>query len=743
MRFVKTPKPLRSSVTASRGVYRNARGNITHHERKSQTPIKFVGVDGEGITVNVVDAEGTCERVHRYVLFGVGDHQISKPTGLEWWEVFDHLYQFNKPGVGFVGFFLGYDFTQMFKTLREDRAWYLLTTEGRAKRRHRIPGKTPHPVEARTPTGSVWQFDVLGMKRLRLRPKRCDCPTPTCPCRQSPWMYVCDAGSYFQSSFLKAINPSGYSKGTEVVTADEYAIIKEGKERRSTAVLDDDMRLYNKLENAVLARVMSTLDVGLHGIGIHLSPSKWFGPGQAAQAWLRNEGVPTREMILHGVPAWFMEAARMSYFGGWFELFMHGHVPGTVHEYDINSAYPHIIASLPCLLHGTYAHGEGSPPADLSSDSLCLVYANVWAPSMPTGRRGQHIGTMLHRHPSGNILRPLATEGWFWWKELKAAEKAGLVKTLNVRGRQTLSRWVSYSPCPCPPPMRNVRSLYTKRLEVGKDTPLGKTAKLVYNSMYGKFAQSLGEPVFANPVYASLITSGCRTQILDAIASHPRGMSDVVMVATDAVYFLSPHPHLLCSSALGDWDTKAKRNLTLFKPGVYWDNATRERISSGQGASFKARGFKASDFAAALDQVDAEFNLWADIPDRALGGTWPTVEFTASFAMVSALQAIRRGKWNTAGAVSTGDRLVQNADPYTKRTGLYRVETPAGSLYRSEPHYGMADIGVGRPEWIASTPYDKRFGMEDPFSDEYKEQFGITEDGTVYDVLAWTLGDKL
>jgi hypothetical protein len=279
---------------------------------------------------------------------------------------------------------------------------------------------------------------------------------------------------------------------------------------------------------------------------------------------------------------------------------------------------------------------------------------------------------------------------------------------------------------------------------MGKDTPLGKSARLVYNSMYGKFAQSLGEPVFANPVYASLITSGCRTQILNAIATHPRGKADVVMVATDAVYFLSPHPGLVCGTSLGDWDAKTKNNLTLFKPGVYWDDATRDRIAAGHGAAFKARGFKAADFVQAIGRVDDAFSGWHALPDRSLDveSVWPSVEFQASFAMVSGLQALRRGDWSLAGQVSSGVKLEQNADPYSKRVGLYREETPAGHLYRSDPHYGMAE-GNGRPEWIPSTPYEKRFGMEDPFSDEYREQFGITEDGALYDVLAWTLGDKV
>lgn len=741
MRFAKTPKPLHSSVITSAGRYRNSKGGITNHARKSETPVTFVGVDGEGINVNVVNTAGDCIREHRYVLFGVGDRQIVKPTGLQWWEIFDFLYQFNRPGKAFVGFFLGYDFTQIFKTLPADRAAMLLTSEGRAKRAHRIPGKAPHPVECRTPTGSAWQFDLLGGKRLRIRPKQCDCPIVTCACTKVPWMYICDAGPFFQSSFLKAVDPKDWTEGTEIVTPTEYETIREGKSRRSTAFLDDTMRAYNRLENDVLSRVMATLDRGLHDIGIHLPPSKWFGPGQAAQAWLKNEGVPSRVDVLGTVPPWYLEAARMAYFGGWFEIFLHGLIPGDTHEYDINSAYPHQIARLPCLLHGTYSSGTGLP--DAQPGDLTMVYGRVWSPSMPLATSNHPVGTMLHRNPTGNILRPYATEGWFWWDELKAAERARLVKRLDNRGRQQILKWVNYSPCTCPPPMRNVSALYEKRLAVGKNTPLGKTAKLVYNSMYGKFAQSLGEPLYANPIYASRITSGCRTQILDAIATHPDGVHALSMVATDAVYFLTPHPGLTVSRSLGDWDHKVRTDLTQFKPGVYWDAKVRESIRLGDSPAFKARGFKAGDFVAHLARIDAEFRNWDRYTDAELRSNprWPTVEFRTSFAMTTALQALRRNRWDQAGSVESGVPLIQDSDPHSKRQGLYRDAVDGRTVYRTTPHYGMTE-GEGRPEWIPSTPYERRIGLDDPFSEEYREQFGITDDGTTLDLLYWVLGDK-
>lgn len=759
MRFVKTGTPSPTLAT-TKGTYRNNRGGTSHHPpgkysaHKERPPrdLKFVGVDGEGMMVN---------GEHKYVLFGVGSRQLENPNGLHWKQVFEFLYaDFESRGkdsrdTAYVGFFLGYDFTQIFKTMPEDRARMLLTKDGRDKRafrqklygtvqtRHAF-GMAPHPVEH-----DGWQFDILGMKRLKIRPKTCSCEFATCPCKdKKPWMFICDVGSFFQASFLKVIDPEGWAEGTQIVTPGEWDLILAGKGKRATAVLDDEMRLYNRLENEILARVMDTLRAGFQGIGVNLAPSKWFGPGQAAQTWLKNEGVPGREEIAAAVPLRMFEAARASYFGGWFEIMMHGIIPGDTHEYDINSAYPSVIATLPCLLHGDYSYGTGLPPE--RPGALALVYANLESPNLRSGWRlkEQHIGAMLHRE-KGQISRPMMTEGWFWWHELKAAQRAKLIKRLDNKGNQQIQKWVMYVPCDCEPPMRNIAGLYDKRLAVGKTSPLGKAAKLVYNSGYGKFAQSEGlNPVFGNPIYASLITAGCRTMILDAIATHPLGKANVAMVATDAVYFLHPHPTLPRSSKLGEWDYKAKRNLTLFKPGVYWDDVTRERIADGKNPNFKARGFKADDFISALGRIDREFKGWDDITDAELGVLnqadmgmpsrhgrmqWPAVKFTPNFVLTSALQALMWGKWHLAGRVqdaTTAKPVEQNSDPWMKRQRLTRENYHGRTIYRSMPHDFKTE---------PSEPYDKRFGMDDPWSDENKAALGETQEGRLMDILAWIL----
>jgi hypothetical protein len=676
---MKLPFTITEGMTHDRAPSRNTarkkwRDSHPAQNRYHSVPTTFIGVDGEGVTL----PDGS----HRYVLLGVGDQQIENPEGLSWEEVCGFLWsQFKTGSVAYTGFFLGYDFVQWIKSLPENRARILLTSAGRAARAPKS-GKRVMPFPVRY---GPWEFDILGTKRFKLR-----------KAGSARWMSICDTGPFFQKSFLSVINPENWSE--PVVTQEEYETIADGKRNRSSAHLDDDMRRYNKLENQALSRVLGSLEEGFTSLGIHLRPNQWFGPGQAASAWLKGRAITNAE-LQECVPGGALEAARESYFGGWFEIMAHGIVPGTTYEYDINSAYPHVISTLPCLKHGEWRHNVAR---NRSGDvEYTLVRGHV-------SNTDSHVGAMLHRDDSGNISRPNRTEGWYWLHELQASSRAlGTVWSAD-------ESW-TYIPCECPPPLSDVRGIYDLRRKVGKSTPLGVACKLVPNSLYGKFAQSIGSPEYGNPVYASLITSGCRAMILDAIASHPLGTNGVLMVATDGVYFREVHPFLSLSGDLGHWEEAEKRNLCLFKPGVYWDDKAREKIRDGETPVFKARGVNARDFAGSIAIVDRQFlALSANRPSRI---QWPHVEFPVSFAMVTGLQALARGRWGLAGTLIPEPTSRQSSDPSLKRSGWHWD----GPLLRSKP-------SVNEP-YEASRPYEKRFGIDDPWSDETRELGGITPDG--------------
>jgi hypothetical protein len=101
--------------------------------------------------------------------------------------------------------------------------------------------------------------------------------------------------------------------------------------------------------------------------------------------------------------------------------------------------------------------------------------------------------------------------------------------------------------------------------------------------------------------------------------------------------------------------------------------------------------------------------------------------------MTTAIQALQRNKWETAGHVQTEEEakeLTQDSDPWTKREKLRRDNYGERLIYRSNPK------GV---TYEPSEPYDKRFGMEDPWSDEARAQWGETQEGRMMDILAWIM----
>jgi hypothetical protein len=79
--------------------------------------------------------------------------------------------------------------------------------------------------------------------------------------------------------------------------------------------------------------------------------------------------------------------------------------------------------------------------------------------------------------------------------------------------------------------------------------------------------------------------------ILDAIATHPTKTESLLMIATDGIVFKEPHPNLrIHATELGAWDHEVYEDLSLFMPGLYWDNKARAAISRGKRAEAQIPG---------------------------------------------------------------------------------------------------------------------------------------------------------
>jgi hypothetical protein len=701
----------------------NAKHQAYKRNARVQAIPEFIGVDSEGI------GSGTN---HRAVLLGVGtEHYIAADTrkGLQWQEVFEFLYsQFEtRPKAAFVGFFLSYDFNQWLRSLPRDKAWMLLSKQGKAQRIMPDNGTGPkrrnmYPVRVGGADG--WEIDTLGFKRLSIRPRVCTCPEDGIKCEhdQKPWMHICDSGPFYQMAFAQVTDDAMWKQDPEgpICTKEEWTKLFAGKNRRSYAKLDKRMIDYNALENVLLARVMSRLAKAFASIGIKLAKDQWYGPGSTANAWLKSHDSTKHAELENIVDDWFLDICRKSYFGGWFEIFSHGSILGESFNYDINNAYPYATTKLPHLCDECECRrGNGNPE---STGDYVLVYATVYAGS-------NRIGPMPYRDSKGSILRPAIAKGWYWQSELGAANRAGILKSA------TIHEWVEFIPCEHPKPFTEIQALYDLRLKVGKASAQGMAIKLNNNSLYGKFAQSVGSAPYNNWFYASFVTSHCRTQILDAIATHPGGPESVLMVATDGICFDSPHPTLRVSKTLGEWERSVYIDLCLFKPGVYWHKEGKEAL-----LKCKTRGVPKKEFQHGIELIEMQFNYMHEegkFPGSLISKAaaqygfdefdirtekgWPFFYVEVNFRMKSCLQALNEGDWERAAVVQEKVPVLQDSDPQNKRRRprynmeKRRIDTVIHDLPLSEietKYYGEVRYPVMK---------DIGFGFEGSAIDDYKE----------------------
>ena len=649
------------------------RGSSVKNARRNERRLTnegryFVGIDGEG--VDRPDGK------HEYVLLGIGDEFLFNPdySALEFDQVLSFIcdYQRSHPLAIQVGFFLSYDFSQWFKTLPANRAEYLLSKTGIAKRQpknQKMP--VPFPV-----SWGPYEFDILGTKRFKVRIKG----------RKQKWTYVLDTSSFFQTSFLKVL------KDYDVATDEEWSIIEDGKQNLRGITLDygealpPEMFIYTALENALHARVMSELNKALTSQDVRLKATQWFGPGQAAQNWLNtNAKEHTGEAIRAVVPDHIREKARATYYGGWFEVMAHGIIPGPIYAYDINSAYPMATTELPCLLHGDWIPQAGG--------ELELWHVAV--------KGSQCIGPLQYRSPKGAILRPHESSGWHWSDEVLMSVDAGLIDEYTVN-----EVWSFHRYCDCNPPLTGLRGLYNYRIRDGgkyKNTVEGKAIKLVINSMYGKLAQSIGNPRYSNPIYASRITSYCRRQIMEAIATHPDGPRAVYMVATDGVFFGSPHPSLPLSAELGHWEESIYGEMCINKPGLYW-------LTDNKSVTVKSRGVGSKVLEAAIADYEEQWirlrdtlisNRTTYLFDNPKDVPWPETDLLIPFSVVTPSAAMNSlHDWSQCGAVRLNTIQRDKTTPAKKRYAQPFI-LEGESFIRTNP------LSVRTTE---TTPYDGTFG---------------------------------
>lgn len=464
--------------------------------------------DGEGITYPTNKAQS-------YVLFGAstGDRvvkpELDTATCLDLLLAVEETY----PDAIHVGFAFQYDVNMILRSLSRrhlENIYYTNVCHWEGYRIEYRPGK--------------WFSIRRGDTRVR----------------------VFDVWGFFQSSFVVACERFLGKDDPELVR------IREGKAARSSFQWDELEPFiipYWEAELRLLVRVMDSLRDDL--LSAELPVTSWHGPGAVANTVFRVNQIGKAKAE---TPKEVNRAAQYAYAGGRFEQFRCGHYPATVWEYDINSAYPHVIAQLPNLQRGSWRHtGTFEPESfgvwrvafDASDEVRQLFYA-----PRPLFVRDKH----------GNVSFPPLALGWYWTPEAALVDPGCILEGWVFDHDGTK-------------PFAFVEEMYERRKtwkQAGNSAE--KALKLALNSLYGKMAQRVGWteatgiPRWHQLEWAGYVTSATRALLWSAISLSPEA---VIAVETDALFTTQPLP-LDLGSGLGQWEATEFPWLTYFQSGVYY-----------------------------------------------------------------------------------------------------------------------------------------------------------------------------
>jgi len=399
---------------------------------------------------------------------------------------------------------------------------------------------------------------------------------------------IYDFFSFFGKSFIATMEEIlGDS-----LTAEDREVIAHGKAARGQQDWTDfpAIRFYWEREIVLMRRTFEKFREVMYHAGFRLT--QWYGPGALANYINASHNIrphldgvqATRTdagALYDSLPGPVHDASKVAFSGGRFELFQAGRVHGPIYSVDINSAYPHALTRLPSFQEGKWVHTLNPRGVELFG-----FYRIQWrAPnSSPFQQRPQ---PLFWRDSRGLISYPQMTHGWYASPEVAAVQHMDGIEILESWHWETDSE---------EKPWAFLSEMYDTRMRLGKKNILSMPFKLGPNSLYGKYAQTVGwdqekllpPKSHALPV-AAWVTSYCRAQLWHVIQQAP---SSVIAVETDSV-FLTVDPRelqLSIGDALGQW------SITEYEELIYMQNGMYHTKQNGEWLGVKSRGMNASEF---------------------------------------------------------------------------------------------------------------------------------------------------
>lgn len=372
---------------------------------------------------------------------------------------------------------------------------------------------------------------------------------------------IYDVFGFFQSSFVNSL------KGWGIDPQEDMETMKAARSEFDSAMKEDVIK-YCVSECEQLTELMDLLATALRDV--EATPRTWMGAGSIAATLLNKYGVLDSHVHDSDFPKEVVKPIYHAYYGGRVELFKQGAFERLI-DYDVVSAYPSQALSLPNLQGGTWEYRTEYAPAE--------QYA-IWRCRWDIPRC---IVAPFPFRSGSDIYYPSRGEGDYHAAEVKRA-------TSVYPEIQVLGGWV-FTPADDTKPFDWIRDVFKHRAELKRKGHAGeKVLKLGYNAVYGKLAQGFGFrgklPRYQNLFWAGYITSGTRARLFDIASLH---QEQLVMIATDGIFFQEPAPDVATSNVLGGWDKTTLHNVFVAQPGVY-------QATDDEGITFaKSRGFFARE----------------------------------------------------------------------------------------------------------------------------------------------------
>lgn len=235
-----------------------------------------------------------------------------------------------------------------------------------------------------------------------------------------------------------------------------------------------------------------------------------------------------------------------AYSGGRFEVLTKGYV-GKCSLFDINSAYPEHIRTLPDITRGTWKKTR-----DLHEDALLGAYL------VKMRTKYRKLTPIPLTLSSGVISYPVFEAGVYTTKD-------ELIAYDDAIDYEIITGWEFWPDGEIIYPFKDyIERVYEFKNKADKDSYEYSLFKILMNSLYGCFYEKFieldenGEKIilsgkFFNPIYATMITAKTRIQLYEYSKSN---IDDVIGFATDSVIFKG-EPELPISTKLGEWDKES------------------------------------------------------------------------------------------------------------------------------------------------------------------------------------------